>query len=213
MAVRVTTTIAEAASSYDLVTLAIVKEELGVTVTTSDAQIRRIIASSSRTIALHCDRVFNLETVVDTFEIVRARLQFSGEASLQLTRWPLNEDTTVTVTEAATVLEADVDYRVDVQPGLLYRLDSSGNSISWCASPVVVSYGGGYETIPADLQDAAIRLVRARWFAKDRDPLVRQESIPQVRDVSYWVPTGSEAGNIPPDVADLLAPYRVPNIG
>jgi len=208
MGVRVTTTIVTPASTYDLVTLAIAKEELGVTGSDRDAQIRRYIASSSAAVAQYCSRVFPVETVADTFEIERARLQFGGEASLQASRWPIG--TITSLVEAGTALIRDVDYKVDETSGLFYRLAISGLSTTWSSSPIVLTYVGGYASIPADIQDAAVRMIRSRWFAKDRDPLARSESIPGVRDVTFWVPTGDEAGNMPPDVVDVLDNYRVP---
>lgn len=211
MAVRVTTVVSAAASTYDLVTLAIVKDELNVTGTGDDAKLRRYIASASLAISSYCNRVFAQETVVDTFDLARARLQYFGEASLQATRWPVISVSSVI--QADTTLEAGTDFRVDSDAALLYRLNASGLDTSWLSSPVVVTYDGGFATIPADLQDAAIRLVRGRWFAKDRDPLARSVSIPGVQDIQYWVPTGSDAGNMPSDVVDLIDGYRVPLVG
>lgn len=212
MAVRATTTVITAASTYDLVTLAIVKDELGIAGNGSDARLQRYIASVSAAIAQACNRVFPAETVADRFEIERARLQFGGENALMGTRWPLGAITSVI--EDGTTLVQNTDYRIEDKSGLFYRLSStSGLSTTWCTSPVVATYVGGYATIPVDVQDAAIKMIRSRWFAKDRDPLARSVAIPGVMDVAYWIPTGNEAGNMSPDVVDVLDNYRVPNFG
>jgi hypothetical protein len=42
--------------------------------------------------------------------------------------------------------------------------------------------------------------------------MARQVNIPGVMDVAYWVPTGADAGNMPPDVIDLLSNFASPNI-
>lgn len=216
MAVRVTTTIITPATggalAYDLVTLAIAKEELGVTGSASDTQIQRYVSAASTIFANFCNRIFNKETVADTFDIGRARLQYYGEAALQTTRFPII-GSIASLTQAGTALVVGTDYRFDRDAGLLYRLDGSGLDTSWCGSPVVITYDGGYTAIPLDIQDAITRMVRARWFAKDRDPLAKSEDVPGVRSVTWWVPTGEEAGSMPPDVVDIAENYRVPVVG
>jgi hypothetical protein len=90
------------------------------------------------------------------------------------------------------------------------RIDGGGYPRNWPAVAIAVQYKGGYDQIPADIQDAALRMVRARWLGRNRDPLLRQESIPGVRDVTYWVPAGDSNANMPPDVADILDNHRAP---
>jgi hypothetical protein len=55
-------------------------------------------------------------------------------------------------------------------------------------------------------------MVRNRFRAKGRDSYLMSENIPGVRDARWWIATGNEAGNIPPDIADLIDSYRVPVI-
>jgi hypothetical protein len=210
MSTRVTSTVIAAASSYDLVDLATVKDELGITNGTSDVKLKRYITAASAAIANHCNRVFVKETVSDRFDIRIPRLQWGGEAVLQLNRFPAI--TVASVTENSTALVQDTDFRIEAPSGTLIRTSSDGTTLTWAQTPIIVQYDGGYVSIPADLADAAVRLVRTRWFAKDRDPMARQVNIPGVLDVAYWVPTGADAGNMPPDVVDLLSNYAVPQI-
>jgi hypothetical protein len=210
MSVRVTSTVVTAASSYDLVDLATVKDELGITNGLSDAKLKRYITAASAAIANHCNRVFARETVSDRFDIRVPRLQWAGERVLQLNRFPAIA--IASVLENSTALVQDTDFRVEMQSGALVRTNSDGSTISWTQTPIIIQYDGGYPTIPADLADAAVRLVRTRWFAKDRDPMARQVNIPGVMDVAYWVPTGADAGNMPLDVVDILSNYAVPMI-
>ncbi len=208
MPVEVISTVTVEAGSYDLTDLATVKTELGITASTYDTQLDRYITVASLAAGQYCNRVFVVETVQDRFDITFARLRFGGEPHLQASRWPIV--TMSSLTESGTALVKDTDYKVDVVTGKFIRLDTNGDPTTWGQSPVLATYSAGFATIPADLEDAVIRMIRGRWFAKDRDPYTRQESIPGVRDISYWVPTGPDAGNMTPDVADILENYRQP---
>lgn len=208
MPVDVSSTVTAAASSYDLTSVATVKTELSISGSTYDTQLTSYVHVASAAAAQYCNRVLVKETIRDRFDIDFPRLRFGGEKSLQTSRWPVA--TISSLTENGTTLVKDTDYLCDLPTGVLTRLDTNGDPTTWGQSPVIITYDGGYATIPADLEDAVIRMIRARWFAKDRDPFTRQESIPGVRDVSYWVPTGEDAGNMTPDVADILDNYRQP---
>jgi len=205
-------TVTAAASSYDLVTLAAVKAELAITVSTYDSILGTYISAASAAAAQYCNRVFPKETLTEIFNLSRARLQWGGERLLQAGRYPVV--TVASVTEDTTVLVANTDYKVDLVTGQFFRLEpTSGIVTRWDITPVTIVYDAGYNTIPLDLADAVTRMVKSRWFARGRDPYTRQENIPGVRDVSYWVPTGTEAGNLTPDIADILDNYRAVTFG
>lgn len=209
MSYGVTSVVTGAASTYDLVTLAIVKDELNITVSTFDAKLTRYIKSASSAIALYCRRVFPQETLADHFFRDRVQRQGSPEPLLQAARFPVISVTSLLVD--GTALVVGTDSRSDLPTGHIYRVDSdTHHDLVWGCFPIDMIYVAGYATIPDDVQDAAVRLVRARWYAKDRDPLAKSEDVPGVRSVTWWVPTGDEAGNLPPDVADILQPYVVP---
>jgi len=209
MGIRAITTVQTPASGYDLTTLAVVKDELSITDTSKDTTLSRYITSASAAIAQYCNRVFPSETVKDEFWPDRETYGFQlpgSMMSLQLTRWPVG--TVTSVTENGTALVDGTDYRVDKDNGSLIRLGGNAYPTTWLAWPIVAIYAGGFAAIPSDIADAAVRMVKARYLAKGRDPYLKQENIPGVRDYSLWVPTGDEAGNMPPDVADLLDNYR-----
>jgi len=67
MAVVPISTVISAASTYDLTTLADVKDDLGITSTASDATLARMISAVSAAVANYCNTVFPVETVCDTF--------------------------------------------------------------------------------------------------------------------------------------------------
>lgn len=211
MGYRIISTVVTAASSQQLASLADVKAELGITDAAQDALLTRYIDLCSSAAAQFCDRVFPKETVKD--EIwpdgeLHAYQVAPGIASLQLSRWPVV--TVTAITENGNVLADGYDYRFDAANGLAYRLNEHGYPKDWPASPLSVVYQAGYDPVPADVQDAVIRMVKARHIARGRDPFLRSESIPGVRDATWWIPTGADAGNMPPDVADILSNYRMP---
>lgn len=213
MQAELITIVDDKATSYDLTTLTNVKDELGISSTVSDAALRRYITSASVAAAQYCNRVFQIETMKEEFFIKRdrySRLIPGGADFLQLSRWPVDEVASV-VQNGVTLVE-DTDFKVDYEKGYLLRIDENGFSRKWSIDPTLVEYDGGYETVPADVEDAVIRMVSSRYIARGRDKSVRQENIPGVREVTYWIATGKESGNLPPDVTDILDNYRVPVI-
>ncbi|MUZ53031.1 hypothetical protein GOZ97_07435 [Agrobacterium vitis] len=209
MGYRSVTTIVTAASSYDLATLADVKAELSITDTDSDALLGRYIRASSKAIEQYCNRVFARETIKDEFWPDREPYAFQLTTtlkSLQLSRWPVGAVTSVT--ENGVALTENTEFRVENVAGALWRLDDLAYPNVWRSWPIIAIYDGGYQDIPDDVQDAAIRLVKARYLARGRDPFLKSEDIPGVRSVQYWVATGDDAGNLPPDVSDILSNYR-----
>ena len=202
-------TVTSAASSYDLTTLANVKAELDIANGTSDAVLRRYISGASSAASQYCNRVFAAETVSEEFlQSHRDRFSISKIAPLQLSRWPLIAVTSVT--EDGVLLVVDTDYLVDATNGQLTRLTADGFPRTWPCVTITVVYSAGYSTTPADLEDAIIRMVTKRWSAKGRDATLRSEDIPGIRAATYWIATGAEAGNMTPDVVDVLDNYRVP---
>jgi hypothetical protein len=331
--IPVTTQVLVPASSYDLTTLATVKDELNLTVPDNDLTIGRWITAASFDIRAYCGRTFQLETVQDTFYPDRdpqPQVLWGGVKPLQLTRWPLvnvpniagiapptapvlsvvaggsraatkyfatvtyltslgetpasaeaviycpanyllavaspaadsqglatgwnvyagltsgsetlqngspvaigtgwteptsglvsgvSSPASIAVTENANPLCEGVDFTADAQPTALLsgsvaqltRLDWNGWPRKWAAKPIVVTYQAGFATIPADLADAAVLAVKHRWYARQRDPFMREETIEGVYSAKYWIAQGpGTAGNLPPEVRDKIESYRVP---
>lgn len=202
-------------AQYDLTNLGTVKTELGITSGDDDAFFRSLISRASAAAAQYCNRVFPQETVKDEFWAQRdstpCLIQGTFEP-LQLSRWPIISIAAGALTEDSVVLVDGTDFRIDYANGELIRLDANGYPTYWPAYPISVTYSAGYATIPYDVVDAVIRMVKSRWFLRTRDSSLRQESIPGVIERQFWVATGTEAGAITPDVADLLSNYCVPVI-
>jgi hypothetical protein len=67
----------------------------------------------------------------------------------------------------------------------------------------------GADTLPHDIQQAALELCKGVWLARQRDPSVTMESVPDVYTVQYGQgKNGVAVGAIPPNVQELLLPYK-----
>jgi hypothetical protein len=204
MALTRTTVVVTPAESYDLVTLESVKTELSFTSPDAvrDAWLEQAITQISATIAGYCGRVFPAEEITDTFADDGCNYLRIG--SLELSRYPII--TLDSATENGTAVD-DSEFTADGASGFVYRLTDAGAIQSWGSTPLVVSYTAGYETIPADLQEIALRLVSSRYRAKGRDPsLVQRDQ--EGRSERFWfgsVP--GQEGPYPPDIASVLNRY------
>ena len=207
-------TVQTAAASKDLVALATVKSALQIQGSDENAYLKLLIASTSAAVMRYCNRVFVAETVLDEFWPDRDPYPFQlpgGLKELQLSRWPVISLTSVT--ENSLALVAGTDFRTDGDVGHLIRLGGNAYPVPWSPWPIAAIHNSGFATIPADVQEAVIRMIKARRLGRTRDPYERQRNIPGVIEQSWWIATGDEAGNMPPDVADILDNYRVPIIG
>ena len=88
------------------------------------------------------------------------------------------------------------------------------------AAKIVVVYAAGYRLpgdpqrdLPEDLERVCLETVKARWFARLRDPLVKGEQVQGIASADYWVPS-TRAGDpgLPPSVVGLLQRYRLPTV-
>jgi hypothetical protein len=210
MPLRTLTTVLSPALSPDLVDLDAVKNELKIAAsdTEHDAFLGRAIGQVSTAIAGYCNRTFSVETVRDTIFVGL------GGAQLQLSRFPVIAVTAATVTDGTggqTLLAEGMDYLLDAPRGWLLRLGTGGVPVAWYITPTTVTYQAGYQDIPADLQQAALRLIAARFHNRGRDPTLRSQSQPGLGDQTYWI--GSVPGShgpFPEEVLVILDAYRVP---
>jgi hypothetical protein len=204
-------TVTTAASSYDLTALATVKTELGITDNTENDKLRTWITQASIIAASYCRRVFARETLTETFR--PARNCSSHVEFLILQRRPIASITSVTVDDVA--VDA-AEYETDANPGLLYRLDSSGYRSCWSASKsIIVVYLAGYillDTLPQDIERAVIMMVKDMRADATRDPNLRSKRIEGVSEYQWWIP-GEATTQMPIEISGLLDPYRQPWVG
>lgn len=209
-------------SALDLIALSEIKLELQISASTDDAWLAKQINRASTAILQFINRPIVPQTYQERIFFVDdpwPKPTMSHTGVLQLSMWPLiGSNGSVVITSApdtttpVTLIEG-LDYRVDAARGQITRIDPlTLYARNWPTYPLLVQYVAGFNPIPDDIQDACIRLVKARWFARQRDPMVRQENIAGVAETSYWFGNGpgSNASNIPPDVAGLLSNYREP---
>lgn len=200
-------TVVTPSPTYDLTVLATVKEELGVTVSTYDARLARLIHEASADCERYCHgRVFAQETVTETFRNV-----WGLRAPLVLDRYPVTAITSVVVD--GTTLAAD-EYEVDGSSGILWRL-SSDTRISWAGYKIAVTYTGGFEllaTLPRDVERACIEQIKALFYGGPRDPNLKSVDVPGVMSETYWVGGVGEDDAVCPQAADRLAAYRKPAV-
>jgi hypothetical protein len=68
----------------------------------------------------------------------------------------------------------------------------------------------GADTLPYDIQQAALELCKGMWLARQRDPSVTMESVPDIYTVQYGGQgrNGTPRGAIPTNVQELLLLYK-----
>lgn len=198
-------TVTQAAMDRTLLTMPEMRDAVGVANNASDGELQPLGDRIAAVIAQHCkvagDGVnpptLREETISEVFRLER---RFRN---LPLSRRHVTG--VVSVVHNGATLTAE-DYELNAGAGLLGRLINDWPS-SWTEGKVTVTYKAGFSTVPADLKMAATKLARMYWSEKDRNPLVKSETIPDVLTTSYWVGSLGD-GALPPDIADLLAPYR-----
>lgn len=195
-------TVTSAASSYDLTVLATVKEELGITDSSSDDLLSRLITEQSAVAATYCRRVFAQETIVDSF-----RLPCFSCDPIILSRRPVASITSIV--EDGTTLDA-ADYEFDATTGFVWRLDDD-ERISWPAVKAVVTFVAGYElltTLPRDIERAVLALIKRTAFGRTRDPMAKAEEVAGIGRTEYWVGNVPGSNGMPAEAVALLDPHR-----
>lgn len=178
-------------STTRLVTLASVKENLGLSGSTYDTLLTRFIDEATFRLARRSDRPhWGSERVTETWRFDDC------QEHILLSRRPPSQIHTITVDGTALTT---ADWERDGRK--LYRLDGSDGRREWSSGKTVVDYTAGYvleASAPADLAAACRTLVALQWFARARDPLVKSEDVPGVISQEYWV------GDMPVDDPDGL---------
>lgn len=140
----------------------------------------------------------------------------SQNSATSVTGLSMNTGLQVIQTQAVAQMKALIfgtHFSIDAKTGSLIRINPVlGTSMRWEAQPVTVQYQGGYAQIPADLTDACLRLVTARFKARGRDPMLVEQSQPQsVGMQRFWVGVqAGQTGSLPPEIESIVSQYRVP---
>jgi hypothetical protein len=212
-------------ASNALTTVAKVKDDLGLTDSTKDSVVIRMINSASSAIENYCRRTFGRATETQT-------LRGSGTHELALARTPL-----VSITSVAFDGETDSsgNYKIhDADAGLVWKDSTWIPEPPWYPGasgfPVVgagerlysVVYVGGYilpkdgkadgtTTLPADLEEACILTAVSQYRNRGGDRRVTSKALGDASVAYGGINTaiGRGLGGIIPDEAVfMLAPYR-----
>jgi hypothetical protein len=192
--------------STKLIALSDLKAILSITDSANDTLLGNIIQRGSDAIARFCNRVFAQRTVIKT-------LPGSGGQLLKLKFPPI-----VTLTSIALdgeTVDPDTYALTEPEAGIVFCESYwayTGHKYSYAAA---YSHGynlsdmSGTDTLPHDIQQAALELCKSVRLAQQRDPSVTMESVPDVYTVQYGQGrNGAVVGAIPPNVQELLLPYK-----
>jgi hypothetical protein len=197
-------TVTVAATSRRLATETALRDEVNASTEPAASRVGYLLDQASGAVESYCGRTFARETVSETFRYGWG----CAPDVLRLARRPIVSITSIT--EDGTALASD-GREFDADAGLLWRLQDDSR-IRWTARKITVVYVAGYllpeqanPTLPADIIRATLITGAAMFAAIGRDPLLRSESVDGVASASYLDPRGT---GVPPQAAELLAPYR-----
>lgn len=193
-----------------LTTLATLKAELGITGSSDDTRLARLITQVSAQIETFLGRRLERRTLTELF--------YPAGRVIQLSAWPITALTSVT--DGDTIMTED-DYLLDPEEGMIFPpvygvgFGSPCGYRRWWTSVSVV-YTGGYllpgdedADLPGDIERACLDLAIRYHHAGGRDPTLRSETVPGVIEQSWSavdsIPT---IGGLPFDIAKSLTGYK-----
>ncbi|MGE0719797.1 MAG: hypothetical protein AB7P02_30415 [Alphaproteobacteria bacterium] len=206
-----------------LVTLQALHDRLGVTAGTNDPELLRLIRARSDAIAAWCGiapdqlgrRTFASETMTATWLSADC-----ARSSRLVLPWRIPLISVTALVEAGVTLDAG-EYRTFPMAAMIERIGADGESPQrWSSGPIVVTYTAGWvdaandaSTMPSDLQDACLEECFAAYMARDRDPALRSENLPDVHQ--YTVAYGQDGARdrLLPETMSMLRSYRSEGIG
>lgn len=123
----------------------------------------------------------------------------------------------VTITVDGTQLAQDgSDYEIDAEAGLIWRL-IDGYRMHWTGLVTVVEYSAGYVcpndtaigdvTLPYDIQDACLQLVRSAYFGRATDSSVQYELVEGVGRIQYRQNRNTVSMTVDAPLEAQLSPY------
>lgn len=211
-------TVITAATNRKLASLSDVLAELPAAATADSDWLERQILKASQRVETYCDRIFAKQTYRET-------LPGYGDHILQLTHYPVLDDPEVEVSLRGLPVTT---FSVEADVGQLY----SEHGWEWTvvagwgmtAQPIPgseapsfsVDYAAGYvlpdddddTTLPEDIQDAVVEIVKLRWFRRAQNPLERSVKIGSLA-VTYS-DTAAEGGavDMPAEARSRLGRFR-----
>jgi hypothetical protein len=164
MSFDIVTTVITSAASYNMASLATIKDELNIASNSidNDAWLTRALTQVSKAMMSATNRVFAPEFIQDVFYINRNRSQYpSGLREVQLSRFPVLAIASVvqvssSIGTTATLVNG-TDFTVDYKTGRMIRIDATtGREMYWEPDNLTIQYVAGYgasvqetKTVPA----------------------------------------------------------------
>jgi len=168
-----------------------------------DAVIDALIDQASGMVERHCNRVFARETVREEF-------YDASNGTVILTRTPVVAVETV---NGATLAESG--YGLDKGAGILRSRARYGRETT---GPVEVVYTAGYllpgqenRNLPVNVERATALVAATILGNRQRDILVKSESVEGIGRTDYWMPGQSSYLNHP-EAERLLAAFVMPTV-
>ena len=204
-------------------TLANVKARLGITTSADDTLVGLLQDSADKAVENYTNRDFAGGTFTEYFP--------GGSEFVHLRNFPVDSVTSVQV-DAARVFGAETlvpaaDYVVHADRGVIQSVagpflprDKPGlvnaDVRVWTRGPRVVQvvYATPTGQVPADVKEAYARLV-GHWYRKVKtEAAANFQNVQQQKYGDTFVIFGGAGatGGLPDEVAELLAPYRVPAV-
>lgn len=193
------------ATNIRLTTVDAVRAEAGAAAAgLDDPAIQALIDQASGLVAEYCNRVFAREVVEETVD--------DGFGIIVLTRMPVVEIDTIN-----GIAFAEAGYRIDKGAGIL-RPAAGARSRCDRAAPVVVVYTAGFalpgedgRNLPVSVERATALVAATILGNRQRDILVKSESVEGVGRTDYWIPGHGSSLNHP-EAERLLAPFVMPAV-
>lgn len=195
--------------SPDYCTTAELRAFVGETGTSQDANLALAVTAASRAVDHATDRQFG----VLTSAVAR---YYTPVWSSALGRWIANIDDLQTITSLVVKSDTDNDgvYETTITDYRLYPLNAAAAGSPW--SSIVFGTGASTSSLPGTLEVTALSGWTAVPSAVKAATLIQAARFFKRKDSPYGVAGSPDMGNemrllarVDPDVAVMLAPYRV----
>lgn len=172
-------------ASGDLTTLSTLKEWLGITATTDDALLTRLVTAASAFIQNYLNRTFYVSAIVETRD-------GTGTNRLFLARGPVLSVSSVSI-DGISVPESTSTSMYGWVAGTNV-ITLRGGVFPLNVVNVQVTYSAGYVTVPSDIEQVCVDLCSMRYKERDRIGYVSKslggETVTfSVKDFSSWAQT------------------------
>jgi hypothetical protein len=179
----------------DLTTLAAAKQWMGLTDSSQDQQIARLITVYSQAAVSYIGRELARRTTTEFAD-------GPGGNTLVVRNYPIISISSLSIDDRQIPASSSFsapgfrhsDTVIDLTGGLRFTRGTRN---------VAVTMVCGYPTIPAGAEQAVLLAIHAGISARDRDPNTNSESVPGVYSQSYSAPTFLPSGS-----RELLEPLR-----